>query len=73
MPARRSRLVSCAVGRHNALLGYAAFLSTVIVRGFTVGGWPNALRKKRLADSASRLAESRKSIVWPWLSTARYR
>ena len=31
------------------------------------------LRKNRFAASASRLAESRKSIVWPRLSTARYR
>jgi len=50
----------------------AAFLSTVIVRGLTVCGWASALRKKRLADTASRRADSRKSMVWPRLSTARY-
>src|SRR6202161_4286861 len=44
-----------------------------MVRGFTVWGCANALRKNRFAAAASRLAESRKSIVWPWLSTARYR
>src|SRR6201747_2231201 len=53
--------------------GYAAFLSTVMVRGFTVYGCTNALRKNRFAASASRLADSRKAIVWPRLSTARYR
>src|SRR3954471_16691251 len=44
-----------------------------MVRGLTVCGWANALRKNRFAASASRLAESKKSIVWPRLSTARYR
>ena len=53
--------------------GYAGFLSTVMVRGFAMCGCPSTLRKKRLAAAASRLAESRKSIVWPRLSTARYR
>jgi hypothetical protein len=38
-------------------------LSTMMVRGFTVCGCPSALRKNRLAASASRLAESRKSIT----------
>jgi glutathione S-transferase len=33
-----------------------------MVRGFTVCGCPSALRKNRLAASASRLAESRKSL-----------
>jgi hypothetical protein len=45
----------------------------VIVRGLTVCGCANALRKKRLAAAASLRAESRKSMVWPKLSTARYR
>ena len=49
--------------------GQAGFLSTVMVRGLTVCGCPSALRKKRFAAAASRLAESRKSIVWPRLST----
>jgi hypothetical protein len=44
-----------------------------MVRGFTVCGCANALRKNRFAASASRLAESRKSMVWPRLSTARYK
>jgi hypothetical protein len=51
--------------------GYDGFLSMVIVRGFTVCGWASALRKKRFASAVSRQAESRKSIVWPHLSTAR--
>ena len=50
----------------------AAFLSTVMVRGLTVCGWASALRKKRLVDAASRCADSKKSMVWPRLSTARY-
>jgi hypothetical protein len=45
----------------------AAFLSTVMVRGFTVCGCAKALRKNRFAASASRLAEGRKSMVWPRL------
>src|SRR3954470_5883632 len=49
-------------------LGLAAFLSTVRVRGLTVFGRASALRKKRLAAAASRLALSRKSMVWPRLS-----
>ena len=53
--------------------GCAGFLSTVMVRGFTVCGCPSALRKNRFAAAASRLAESRTSIVSPRLSTARYR
>jgi hypothetical protein len=44
-----------------------------MVRGLAVCGCPSALRKNRLAASASRLAESRKSIVRPPLSTARYK
>src|SRR3954451_13835106 len=43
-----------------------------MVRGLTVCGCAKALRKNRLDAEASRLAESRKSIVWPRLSTARY-
>ncbi len=50
----------------------AAFLSTVMVRGLTVCGWASALRKNRLATAASHRADSRKSMVWPRLSTARY-
>ena len=53
--------------------GQAGFLSTVIVRGSTVCGCPSALRKNRSAASASRSAESRKSMAWPRLPTARYK
>ncbi len=42
-------------------------------RGFTVCGWVSALRKNRLATAAARRADSRKSMVWPRLSTARYK
>ena len=51
----------------------AGFLSTVIMRGLTTCGWLSALRKKRLAALVSRRGESRMSMVWPRLSTARYR
>src|SRR4051794_37045739 len=53
--------------------GYDGFPSTLITLGL---GWPgehNAFRKKRLAASASRLADRRKSIVAPVESTARYK
>ena len=56
---------------HRFWIGW--FLSTVMVRGVTACGCASALRKNRLAATASRRAESRKSMVWPTLSTARYR
>ena len=40
----------------------------MMVRGLAVCGCPSALRKNHLAASASRLAERRKSIVWPRLT-----
>jgi hypothetical protein len=49
-------------------------IGRVLVHGdrarFTVCSWAIALRKNRLAADTSRLAESRNSIVWPWLSIA---
>jgi hypothetical protein len=53
--------------------GYAGFLSTLITLGMRLLDALRALRKKRLAAAASRLAVSRNSIVWPLESTARYR
>jgi hypothetical protein len=44
-----------------------------MVRGLTVFGRASAFLKNRLAAAASRRALSRKSMVWPRLSTARYR
>jgi len=74
--ARRSR-----EERHNSPLcfipatahGYAGFLSTVTVSGSAVCGRPWALRMKRFAAAASRVAESRKPMVAPRPSTAWYR
>ena len=53
--------------------GKAGCLSTLITRGTGLPGELRAFRKNRLAAAASRLAVSRKSIVWPVESTARYR
>jgi hypothetical protein len=53
--------------------GYAGFLSTFMTRGTGLPRAARALRRNRLAAAASRLAVSRKSIVWPSESTARYR
>src|ERR1700716_3315937 len=53
--------------------GYAGFLSTLITRGIGLPDASMALRRKRLAAAASRLAVSRKSIVCPVESTARYK
>jgi hypothetical protein len=47
----------------SAAAGKAGFLSTLMTRGTGLPGELKALRKKRLAASASRLAVSRKSIV----------
>src|SRR5215469_15525431 len=44
-----------------------------MTRGTGLPGELSALRKKRLAAAASRLAVSRNSVVWPFESTARYR
>ena len=49
----------------------APLLSMLIFCG--VPHWSMDLRKKRKAALRSRLAVNRKSIVWPALSTARYR
>jgi hypothetical protein len=51
--------------------GKAGFLSTLMTRGTGLPGDLRAMRKKRLAAAASRLAVSRKSILWPVESTAR--
>src|SRR6516225_2744051 len=48
-------------------------LSTLMTRGGTLAEVRNSLRKKRLAEAASRFAVSRKSMVCPVESTARYR
>ena len=53
--------------------GYAGFLSTFITRGIGLPDASIALRRKRLAAAASRLAVRRKSIVCPVESSARYR
>src|SRR4051812_30724995 len=53
--------------------GYARFLSTLTTRGVGFSCAANTLRKNSLAASVSRFALSRKSIVWPVESTARYR
>jgi hypothetical protein len=53
--------------------GYAGFLSTFITRGIGLPDASIALRRKRLAAAVSRLAVSRKSIVCPVESSARYR
>jgi hypothetical protein len=49
----------------------AAFLSTVMTRGVVVCLAQRACRKKHSAAVASRVALSRKSMVWPVESTAR--
>src|SRR5215470_14306179 len=48
-------------------------LSTFMTRGTGLPHPARALRRNRLAAAASRLAVSRKSIVCPMESTARYR
>ena len=53
--------------------GCAGFLSTFIIRGIGLPDASIAFIRKRLAAAASRLAVSRKSIVWPVESSARYR
>ena len=53
--------------------GYAGFRSTLMTRGGRLPRSATALRKKRLADAESRRAVSRKSMVCPVESTARYR
>src|SRR5260370_728141 len=53
--------------------GYAGFLSTFITRDIGLPNASIALRRKRLAAAVSRLAVSRKSIVCPVESSARYR
>src|ERR1051326_3276091 len=53
--------------------GYAGFLSTFITRGMALPDASIALRRRRLAAAISRLAVSRKSIVCPVESKARYR
>src|SRR5579864_4785556 len=50
--------------------GKAGFLSTLMTRGTGLPGELRALRKKRLAAAASRLAVSRNSMVCPVESTA---
>jgi hypothetical protein len=53
--------------------GYAGSLSAFITRGVALPDASIALRRKRLAAAVSRLAVSRKSIVCPVESSARYR
>ena len=53
--------------------GYDGFLSTLITRGIGLPDASIAFTRKRLAAAAWRFAVSRKSIVWPVESSARYR
>ena len=55
------------------MLREATSFGEQITRGCGLAGSSNVLRKNRLAAAASRLAVSRKSMVWPAESTARYR
>ena len=52
---------------------YAGFLSTFNTRGIGLPDASIALWRKRLAAAVSRLAVSRKSIVCPVESSARYK
>src|SRR5665213_1111407 len=53
--------------------GYAGFLSPFMTRGIALPEAPIALRRKRLAAAVSRFAVSKKSMVWPVESSARYK
>src|SRR5688572_3411931 len=54
-------------------LGYDGFPSTLITLGRGWAGERKAFKKNRFAAAASRFADSRKSIVAPVESTARYK